>query len=110
MNPLPLAPLPRETSGENNEFRRIGSETFIDEQTVWRVIALGAYGRTGRQPSDMALSACGDDYAGWMLPKESSFRGMVDAPMTPAPQRLPLSTPPWKKADNGTDSQGARRR
>lgn len=87
---MPLSPLPCETSEESNQFRRIGSEGFIDEEAVSRVIARGAYGGTGMQHAGIALSASGDDYAGWVLPVQSPFRKMTGEHMASrVPTRLP---------------------
>lgn len=112
MNTLPLAPLPSETSEESNEFRRIGSEGFIDEQAVSQVIARGAYDLTSAQPAGMALSACGDDYAGWMLPVKSPFRNMADRQtLSTDAHRLPEPPSLRKHAEPGIDTpyQGGHR-
>lgn len=103
MHTLPLAPLPRETNDENNGVRRFESEGFIDEQALSRVIARGAYDRTGLQPAGMALSASGDDYAGWMLPVKSPFRGMTGVQKAAAPQKLPLPPTMHKGSEPGID-------
>jgi hypothetical protein len=95
--------LPRETNDENNGSRRFDSEGFIDEQALSRVIARGAYDRTGQQPAGMALSASGDDYAGWMLPVKSPFRGMTGGQTASAPQRLPLPPTLHKGSEPGID-------
>jgi hypothetical protein len=83
MDTLSLAPLPSEAIKENRSFRSMGSEGFIDEQVVSRVIARGAYDRVCAQPEGMALSSCGDDYAGRAVPVASPFRKMEE-PSTPA--------------------------
>lgn len=105
MNTLPLAPLPSETSEESNQFRRIDSAGFIDEQVVSRVIAGGAYERTSLPPSEMVLCASGDDYAGWMLPVKSPFREMINEDLiAAAAPRLPEAPRQHQEADPGIDT------
>lgn len=96
MDTLPFAPLPRETSEKSSEFRRIDREGFIDEQAVAQVIARGAYERTRVMPAGVSLSACCDDYAGWMLPVKTPPKMT-----TSSPQRLPLPPTLRKGAEPG---------
>lgn len=105
MNTLPLAPLPSETSEQSNEYRRIRSEGFIDEQAVSGVIARGAYDRNNALPAGIALPASGDDYAGWMLPVMSPFRQMSERRKIAMTAHREAAPPALRKvAEPGIDS------
>ncbi len=105
MDTLSLAPLPSETAVENRNFRQAGSEGFLDEKLVSRLIARGAYDRASTAPEGMALSSSEDDYAGWVLPVASPFRETMDStPGALATARLPGSPRLRKDPEPGIDS------
>jgi len=111
MNKMNLAPLPTIRDDENNMPKSSDMDGFVDESVIHSIMAGPTQHRSHAMPSDLALSADDDDFAGWHFNAPSPFRTMEETP-APAP-KMPASrravAPAYLESGIGTPHTGAHR-
>ncbi len=80
MNPLSLSPLPILRTDEDSGAFQMEREGFVDDAVVIQMMIGPLPGRSVADPTDLALAADDNDFAGWQLAATTFSRTITAAP------------------------------
>ncbi|WAC18111.1 hypothetical protein OVA24_12770 [Luteolibacter sp. SL250] len=71
---LPLAPIPVSRVDHAGEHHVPIPDGFVDDEVIANLLSTPSVQRVSAVHSDLALSSCEDDFAGWAIKRHSPFR------------------------------------